>query len=57
MEQQAGRPKLKAIDRGQGCWAALRPEDLIGRDHPGRIIWQLSAGLDLAKLESGHSQF
>ncbi len=55
--EQPGRPKLKAIDREQGCWAALRPDDLIELNHPARIIWQLSEGLELSKLEAGIRSF
>jgi transposase len=50
--QANGRPKLKAIDRKQGCFTTVRPDDLIGADHAARVIWELSGALDLTKLES-----
>lgn len=56
MEQQASL-KLKRIDRQQGCFATIRPDELIDGDHPARIIWQLSEGLDLSKLEAGIQSF
>ena len=54
---QQGSPKLRGINRQQGCFATVRPEDLIDGDHAARIIWQLTEGLDLSKLEAGIRSF
>lgn len=50
--QSMGRPKYKHIDRKQMAWMDTTPDELIDEQHPARLIWELSARLDLSAFES-----
>src|SRR5579863_8924094 len=34
-------------------WEAVDLDRLIAQDHPARIIWEVSGGMDLSRFESG----
>lgn len=43
-------PRMKSPDRSQVDPNPKRIDDLIPRDHPARLIWELAQGLDLTPL-------
>lgn len=45
------RPKYKVIDREQGHFIQFHVEDLIGVEHPARLIWNLVGQMDLSSFE------
>jgi hypothetical protein len=50
--RKTGRPKYKQIDREQGLFMAVVPDRLLDLNHPARLIWQLTASLDLSGFEA-----
>lgn len=44
-------PKYTAIDRAQDRFATLRVDNLIGPEHPARLIWDIVGRLDLSDFE------
>jgi transposase len=58
-EAQAGKkavmgpPKYTVIDRAQGRFTTLQVDDLIGPEHPARLIWELVGRMDLSAFEKG----
>ena len=44
-------PKYTAIDRAQGRFTTLRVDDLIGPEHPARLIWEVVGRMDLMDFE------
>ena len=49
-EKAAPAPRMKSADRSQVDPNPKRIDELISRDHPARLIWELVQGLDLAPL-------
>src|ERR1700720_1118942 len=47
-----GAPRLREPQRDQIALRAVDIESLIGEDHPLRLIWSYSEGLDLSELEN-----
>lgn len=43
-----------ALNRSQLRWEAVDLEQLIGKDHPARIIWEVSGRLALSRFEQEH---
>lgn len=46
-------PLIRRINREQMLWRAVDVEQLIGKDHPARAIWDLVGRLDLAGFYEG----
>lgn len=44
-------PKYTPIDRTQGRFTTLQVDDLIGPEHPARLIWDLVGRMDLSAFE------
>lgn len=51
------RPKYTEIDRSQLLWTDLYVENLIGADHPARMIWEIIGRLDLSAFEQDAASF
>ena len=49
----AAPPKYVQIDRAQGMFTTLRVDELIGPEHPARLIWNLVEQFDLTAFEKG----
>ena len=56
-EAQKSRPKYIEIDRSQGYFCQLMVDDLVGADHPARMIWGIVGKLDLSAFESEVASF
>jgi transposase len=50
-EGQKGQPKYIQINREQLVMTTLDVEELIGADHPARMIWELTGRLELSGFE------
>lgn len=48
--ETAAAPRMKSPDRSQIDPNPKRIDDLIPRDHPARLVWELVQGLDLTPL-------
>jgi transposase len=57
MEQSAKKIKYREIERDQTLWADLCIEDLIGCEHPARLIWEVMGQLDLSEFEKDGASF
>lgn len=51
VEAEKAPPKYTPIDRAQGRFTTLRVDDLIGPEHPVRLIWELVGRMDLRGFE------
>lgn len=49
---QPGTIKYKPINRNQGLFMELRPDELIDSNHAARLIWQLTGKFDLTEFEA-----
>jgi len=47
-----GRPRFKAVERGQTVFRTVVIEELIEADHPARAIWELTGTLDWGAYEA-----
>lgn len=56
-EAQKPRPKYIEIDRSQGRFCQLMIDDLVGADHPARMIWEIIGKMDLRPFESDVASF
>jgi transposase len=56
-EAQKARPKYIEIDRSQGHFCQLMIDELVGADHPARMIWGIVGQLDLSPFESEVASF
>ena len=50
-QSAAAPPKYVQIDRAQGMFTTLRVDELIGPEHPARLIWNLVGQMDLTVFE------
>lgn len=48
-----GAPRLRRAERSQGELRACSLDDLIGADHPARLVWRFVEGLDVSALLAG----
>lgn len=57
MEAGKKKPKYRAVNRAQALWTDVQVEELIGADHPARMIWELVGRLDLQAFEAEANSF
>src|SRR5580692_11219131 len=46
----SGRPRLRTANRDQIVFRAAALDELIPPDHPARLVWDYTDGLDLSSL-------
>ena len=46
-----GRPRVKAVERGQMMWRVVKVDRLVEAEHPVRAIWEFVGRLNLSRYE------
>ena len=55
--EATAQPKYIPIDRAQGRFVSLILDDLVGAEHPARMIWEITGRLDWSSFEKEVASF